>query len=104
MPNMSAPYLEWYNGTSIIEFFQYPNVVTSNMFWPLMLLVFGMIMFTSFRVFGTKTDEAFTTTTFLLIPVSILMAAAEFVDPSISIIPIILCIFSVITLYKKRGV
>ena len=104
MPNLSAPYIEWYNGTTIIEFFRYPNVVTANMFWPSMLLVIGLILFTSFKVFRSNDLDAFATTSFLLVPITVLFVAAEFVDVSISFIPIIFCIFSIIMLYRKGGV
>jgi len=103
MPNLSAPYLEWYNGTTIIEFFRYPNVVTNNLFWPLMLLVFGFILFGSFRIFGSKPEEAFAITSFILMPISFLGTVLGFIDPSVSLIPIILSMFGVLIIYRKDG-
>ena len=101
MPNISAPYIEWFNGTTITEFFIYSNTATNNMFWPSMLLVIGIILFSSFKFAGSRNEEAFTATTFILIIVSILFTVVGFIEPHISLVPIILFILSSIILYKS---
>lgn len=98
------PYLDYFNGTTMIEFFRYPNSVTANMFWPGMLLIIGMIFFVGFKTFNTNSKEAFVATTFLLIPISIIFTVLEFIEPQISLVPIVLFILTAIVLYRDRGI
>ena len=97
------PYYPWFNGTTMVDFFKYPNAVTNNLFWPSMLLVMGMIMFVTFKGFGAESKDSFAATSFLLIPISVLFVALGFLQPQISLAPIILFIFTVIIVYGRGG-
>lgn len=98
------PYYPWFNGTGMMDFLGYANTVTQNMFWPSMIFIIGIIIFSAFSYNKVNSVEAFVATSFILIPITIFTTILGLTNEGISLIPIVLNVVSLIVLYaNKRG-
>ena len=90
------------NGTSMIDIFKYANVVTGNMWGPMSLMVFFIIIFVSLAI-RFEIEKALTTASFLTALVSYFFYVMDFVPGWMILIPTILTLISVFFLGQKNG-